>query len=103
MNEQQNLPGMPPPDRRRELRAQLDLAKADARKAAREMQEAASELAELVASRWATSPDDVPPEFTAAACAYRNARSDNLRAEMETGLVADALAREISRVEGGAK
>ena len=100
---EQTIPGLPPLDRRRELRAQLEIAKKDAKDAQKEMRAAAIELAELVAARWATSPDAVPPEFTPATCAFRNARANNLNAEAEAGRIADELVREISRMEGAAK
>ena len=87
----QTIPGLPTPDNRRKLRAELELAKSDSAKAAREMKAAALDLSERVASRFVLA-DDTPADVAEIALRFLTSRNAMLDADAAAGRVARELA-----------
>lgn len=101
--EQQTIPGLPKPDRRRELRAAIDFHRKEADAARKEMQVAAMELASWMADNL-QSPSRMHIDH--GAChqlvdAYIEARMKFIDATKAAGDAADAYSEECRRVRFG--
>lgn len=99
MTTQLTIPGIPPLDRRRELQADLLAAQKELRDAEKDKREAERSFAEVVAPL-VFADRNAPADLVGPASAYLAARDRSIRAEIEKGRIAAALAAEIARTEG---
>lgn len=96
--QEQTIPGLPKPDRRRTIRAELEGHRKAASAAQREMREAAIELAELFADALARSAK-TPEDIRTQAMAYVSARITFLEETKLAGIAVDELVDEEQTTE----